>query len=389
MGVYLGSNDLLGGGGGAIPIGGVKYFIPPIGTTFTSGQEVYTDPDDSTVWLRSGAELTSSGTGALESSQYRDSRETLVQTTTHINMPTRSDRTAFSYDGANFIGVGYYGSTNPKETVKQEDGTQMYSTAVQPGDAGGSRSFFNSTHSFISQGESGGSVPKMTGNRYSYVQTSTLTNQSGYNTAINGSTYYLAPANAQYGCATNIGLTGERYWFASVSSTTITEYTFDDTTSNGGSPWTATGNTITSVPSIRSITSSGENIVYVLSGNSLLEYNATTRALITTNENIGNNSPIYGDGGLAAVPSDRSNSGNLEIYTQTTVGSSNSNNSSSTNNTLYNKTELLTAPHGGTTSSKTAVTLRQAATGTSLSVEEVKDGRNASDQSIYLWIRIA
>lgn len=373
------------GGGGAIPIGGVKYFVPPTGTTFTSGQEVYTDPDDSTVWLRAGAQLTSSGTGVLESSQYRDSFETLLQTTTHINMPTRSDRTAFSYDGANFIGVGYYGSTNPKETVKQEDGTQMYSTAVQPGDAGGSRSFFNSTHSFISQGVQAGSVPKMTGNRYSYVQTSTLTNQSGYNTAINGSTYYLAPANAQYGCATNIGLTGERYWFASVSSTTITEYTFDNTTSNGGSPWTATGNTITSVPSIRQITSSGENIVYVLSGSSLLQYNATTRALISRADNIGNNHPSIGDGGLAAVPSNRSNSGNLEIYTQTTPSGT----TPSTNNTLYNATELLRAPHGGTLSSRTPITLRQAAAGTSLSVQEVVSGRDGSTELIYLWIRIA
>ena len=390
MAIYLGTNEL-GGSGGSIPIGGVRYFIPRSGTTFTSGQEVYTDPDDSTVWIRSGAQITSDGAGALDASQYVDAVTSLESTTTQINISARSDRAAFSYDGKNFIGSGYAGgvATVVRLQVRQADGTQIFSSTPATENGGGSRAFFNSTHSFISLDLSGGSVPIYTGSNWAYVQTSTLTTESAYTTALQGATYYQAPAAAQYGCATNIGETGERYWFASVGGTTITEYTFDNTTANGGSPWTATGNTITSALAIDNMTSSGENIVYVLSGTSLLEYNATTRALIRRIDSLGNQHPANGDGGLVVVPTDRSDSGNLEIYTQTTVGLSNTQQSSSTNNTLYSETEKLTAPHGGTFASRTPITLRQAATGTSLSIEELHDGQGDAEESIYLWMRIA
>ena len=89
MPIYLGNTLLTGSGGSGVPgsgsgpagvpIGGFAFFLPPPDTAFTAGQEVYTDADNQ-VWLRSGAQLTSAGSGALEAAQYRDSQASVAVT---------------------------------------------------------------------------------------------------------------------------------------------------------------------------------------------------------------------------------------------------------------------------------------------------------------------
>ena len=388
MGIYLGANALGGGGGGAIPVGGVSYFIPPAGTTFTSGQEVYTDPGDNTVWLRSGAQL-ADGTGSLDAEQYIHSIPGITENTaagTRFGGVAYGNRYGSNFDGRNVIVYGYNGS-NANMTAFQPDGTIVFTETGTDDLTSSASVFYNSTHTFISNRwiTNVGTVSLATPN-IRYVQTSTLTSFSNYNAS--GSANWSAPAGfgAQFlACVTNAGTANERHWWANSepAAQTLTEHTFDPTAANGTSAWTATGNTITLPSSGLDKIQADGNILYAHVNTTLYEYNATTRALINTGLAPTGNSGTVNEIGLVLIPAARSDSGDQELwYAPTDFGAS--------NNALihkrYNDIYRLTAPFKGTIDSREAITLKDVDANTTFSADNILD---YNSNEIYLWQRIA
>jgi len=393
MGIYLGATEL--GGGASTPVGGLAYFIPPAGTTFTSGQEVYTNASDNTVWLLSGAQISSAGAGALDASQYADSQVTLFSDSQSSFTPssnTKAGRGGSNFDGRNVIVFGYSGvnsSTDCWFSLFAPDGTVITSTTgISDSILDFSASlFYNSTHTFISNRWISNTATISLGiPSIKYVQTSTLTGLSAYQAS--ASLNWTAPTGfgANFiACVTNAGTSNEKHWWSTMGGTSVTEHTFNSSATNGTTAWTTTGNTITigAGLSIGKIQGDG-NALYIHEGTNVHKYNATTRELI---KKFAGFPAVLGttvaESGLVLIPASSSDSGSLEYWFQT--GSANSN---MTHN-LYIEADTLTAPHSGTPGNRTAITFKDLSPGSTFTATEASSGRVENDQNIYLWMRIA
>jgi len=416
MAIYLGDTLLTGSGssgGGFADISGLSYFTPAAGTTFVDGQEVYTNPVDDSIWIRSGAQITDSGSGVLDASDYRDAVTTFgsTGTTRSLRGGAAATRGSLGFNGAHIFAVGLDGTsfTTPRNatgaTATNPDGTNVFSFGSGTDGAGFSdndgsahyvgQAFYNTTHTFqyISAGD--WYVPTTT---VIYSPTNTLTNLAAYNTAFTSNVRYTTPSI--YGVCTNPGSDGtgafaaERFWFG--NGTTLTEYTFDSTAGTGTNPFTATGETITLASAVNYIAVDG-NIIYVQSGTNLIEVNATTRTVIRTLTNVPSRrgSGSLGFYGLIVIPAANSASGGREFWFPTSESTSAGGNSRIVI-TSYEESEVLTAPHGGAysapgeTNTRTPITLKQQITaGSTLTTETVHDGRGSAEDPVYLWMRIA
>ena len=427
MSIYLGNIQLTGGssggGGGSTPIGGLSYFIPPEGTTFTSGQEVYTDADSGHVWLRSGARLTSEGTGALNASLYSDSISSFNDTGTDATVAGgNGNRFGYAYLGSGFVGTNGFVTNNSvrwgiTSTMDRTitAGNSTYNSALFDGTRQASglgsssgpitdQSFTfhgaaaNSTHMFI-PGNTASAYFKWSPNSNSryvarYIPQTILSSTTTAANLYDNTNTYLVPNESSWSftdndyrtqnlmmAITNAGETTERHWFMQggrdqgTGSLVIREYTFDDTTANGGEPWTATGNTIDL--ETHGVTANGYtitsfqglgNILYFKNGTTLWEFNATTRALIRTLVGLPNDE-------LVIVPANEVPGSSREYWFWP----------QSTGTNIYSETDILTAPYIGTYGGTRNPIVITNSAGTAAS-----DGRDASSETdIYLWMRIA
>lgn len=415
MAIYLGTNEL-GGGGGSIPVGGVRYFIPPSGTTFTSGQEVYTDPDDSTVWLRSGARIDNTGTGALDASIYSDAIETFADTGDNatVSYSGNGNRFGAAYLGSGIVGVNGFINNNSVRWGITDASTRAliasdtYASALFDGVrstsslgsssgpvTNGSFTFkgaaANDTHFFL-----GGNTTSahftwtaQSGGRYvaRYLPQSILTSSLSHGNLYDNSSTFLLPStftgtsiytgDGMYMAITNAGTSNERHWFLKENTTSIVEHTFNSSTAYGGEPWTATGNSIdlsgesanSSAETVFSMQGLG-NTLYVKSSSTVYEFNATTRAKIKQFEGLPSND------NLMVIPASEAQSGAQESWF---------NPASSSSCDIYALRDNLTAPYIGTyAGTRTPIVLTDNA-GTAAS-----DGRDTSSETdVYLWMRIA
>lgn len=390
MGLYLGANAL--GGGGGTPVGGVAYFSTPSTETFTEGQEVYTDPDG-LVWIRTGAELSSLGTGALDSDTYPLVNKVGIgapfatRYSTLANM--RDNRYNFTFSGKHIFIKGYNGSTNDY-ILYDPDGTLVEGPLVAPTtNISSAQMFFNDTHTFMaspSGSNFGGTA--VTNPEYHYLLTSTLTNHASYEaTPIKT---FPSPFSS-YGTSavvTNPGGSSERHWFYHGGTVNLLkECTFDSTVASGTTPWTVTGNEITLDPALPTYQTpklaANGNILYVHENLTLYAYNATTRELIsytTLNKGYGSSDMSQGTG-MCIIPASLTSSGLAEyVFSQltTTGGSTYSNNV--TDVSKYGN--LVTGPN--IAGEKILLTHQDKAT--TLDVDNVSI---SAGDNIYLWQRIA
>jgi len=384
------------GGGGGTPVGGLAYFSVPDTETFTAGQEVYTDPGGM-VWIKTQSELTSLGTGVLDSTQYplvsRQAIATNSAATRYSTLARFWDaRYNITFSGKHIFLKGYNGSVN-EYMIYEPDGTLLEGPTTAPSPQTASANmFFNNTHTLMaspSGGNFGGS--DSTNPSWNYLLTSTLTNYASYEaTPIKT----FAPPFSSYGASatvTNPGGSNERHWFwhgGTSTNSILRECTFDPTVASGSTAWTATGNTITLNPNITTyqypkIVSNG-NLIYVQYQKQLWTYNATTRELVdyvNPTFSWGDNQRTTGIG-VIVIPASSSASGLAEfIFSQAQSTPTGSTKSIQLSYVHYFGT-VVTAPN--LLGEKILLTHQDKAT--TLDVENVTIANGAP---IYLWQRIA
>lgn len=137
MGIYLGSNNLLGGGGGKIPVGTYGHF-------FINTGETIQETNDGSVWLRTGNTLTNDGTQSTEDAgSYPYAAQAYTQSATGQNVMASNVSSAFSsssngggmyLDRLNdeLICVGQVATTtvNVKRFENGDDYTQLSNTGT-------------------------------------------------------------------------------------------------------------------------------------------------------------------------------------------------------------------------------------------------------------------
>lgn len=324
MGIYLGNTELGGGGGGGTPVGGFSFFNTPSTTTFTDGQEVYTDPDNS-VWIKSNAIITYAGSGALDASAYP-----LVNQKTFLkieegqfstNGDLRLNRYGITFTGKHILLKGYNGGYNDY-LIYDVNGTLIDGPTATSETTVSTSQFHNSTHTFIlsPSGANFGYASSPTTVRY--LLTSSLTDYASY-TATPLKTWSVpSPAAGQRCAITNRGESNERYWWKS-SSSQLSEHTFNPTAADNTNPWTATGNTISTSPvdiSAANPVAVG-NTIYIHTEGNLSSFDATTFKLIKTIPAPGNSYAYQQQGqSLAIIPDYVSASTKDEfLFTQATA----------------------------------------------------------------------
>jgi hypothetical protein len=284
------------GGGGSGTIGALASFVPDPTATFVAGQEVYTDPADSSVWLRSAATLTSQGSGVLDASIYRDSVAASITTPNTYVQPTSPftlEQPGGCYIGNNkFLTCPKTGTSSQRNVVYDVSlGTfsvsivyptcQLFdglfgtgSGASQNVGAGNvgfpSRGTYNLTHHFL-QGNMINYLPSFWREdpsgifniRYiPFTDTTNATTRDPYaNNTLTFKSPFAAIALQNYSTAANAAgasqpngqhlgyaitnpSSNERHWFIK-DGNICSEYTFNSAAANNTNPYTATGNSIT------------------------------------------------------------------------------------------------------------------------------------------------
>lgn len=384
--------------------------MPPPDTAFTAGQEVYTDADNQ-VWLRSGAQLTSAGSGALEAAQYRDSQASVAVTSPLVstgNANARPDRHSISYNGNHLVVVGFYQLTSTF-AIELFDATTGASVdeVTNAGSIGyGAYAAYTDTHTFMSGSTDGTTQANWSSNALVYVPTSQLETASDIIFAGAGGgggvtpTTYLAPHNAAPFTVTNPGAANERFWQLNQSGgTIINEYTFDDTAPAGTNPFTATGNSITlDTPYVGGAANpislaADENLLYVHSVTNVLEYNATTRELVRiiegvpTGQGLANSTTLRGQA-FALVPNARTSDSSRALWFSSNPSVATTN--AQVNVNKWTEIEILTSVYDGNSSydpttgggTRDAIVLGDAGD------TAAHIGQSTTDL-IYMWQRIA
>ena len=313
------------GGGGGTPVGGFSFFNTPVTTTFTAGKEVYTDPDN-LVWIKTGALIDSTGTGALDASNYPLVNQPGLYMTSQGNFSTqaqvRANRYGIVFTGKHIMIKGYNNSSNDY-LIYDINGTLIDGPTATTDTSVSISQFHNNTHTFILSpcGSNFGYSSSPTSVRY--LLTSSLTNYASY-AATPLKTWNLPTGILQTArCAvTNSGGANERYWWNS-SNFELREYTFNSSAATNTIPWTATGNVINtgsiSLASTNPIAVG--NVIYLHKENQLTSFDATTFQLITTETAPGGAWAVQQQGqSLAIIPAYVSASTNNEyILTQATT----------------------------------------------------------------------
>jgi hypothetical protein len=382
MAIYLGTNELSGGGGGGgIPIGGYAFFSTPAGTPFTPGQEVYTDPDG-LVWIRTGATITSEGSGVLDASLY-----TLSSNIVTLSDPVVSftggggygGNTCFGYNGVHLQTIGLRASVgnpgayalrteeNVSVSASNSVGSGPFSATV---DATGwvfGSSFYNDTHAFTGFDRPGinsfGSSDK-----YAYQPFTAFT---GGTAGYDQTNYFTVPKT--FMACSHIQTT-PRYWGVNGNSTAVVEYTFNPSAANGSNPFTATANTFTLQDAAQRFMTDGVDKFYVQNSTVLKEYDINGN-LLNTFQGL----PAAGLAssyhyGFVCVPSFKNSDGVTQFWTRT--GGNTGNNTSFNTISRYDFPLALEGPYTGSPSSKTLVVTKDV-------------GSNPILPSAYLWQRIA
>lgn len=279
-------------GGGSGTIGTVSSFVPDPSATFVTGQEVYTDPVDSSVWLRSGATLTGLGSGVLDANLYRDSVPsiTTVPNTYSGSTNFRNFAPGGCYVGNNkFLTCPFISNGVQRNSVYDVslgtfsvDVTYSYcqlfdgqygqgngnSNNVGAGNVGfPSIGTYNSTHHFL-QGNLVNYISSIWREDSSgifnirYVPFTDTTNATTRTPYTDNSKTFKSPFPAiglqnyntssittgtkgqHLGMAITNPSSNERHWFIK-QGFVCNEYTFNPAAANNTNPYTATGNSIT------------------------------------------------------------------------------------------------------------------------------------------------
>ena len=382
MAVYIGTTQISGGAGGAgAPIGGYAFFATPAGTSFTSGQEVYTDADN-IVWIRTGAKITSAGSGALDASTY-----TLSANNVQISDPVVSftggggyaGRTCLGYNGVHLqtIGLREGGGNSGAYALRTEENVSVsasnsvasgpFSATVDPTGWVFGASFYNDTHAFTGFDRPGinsfGTAAK-----YAYQPFTAFT---GGTAGYDQTNYFTVPKS--FMACSHIQTT-PRYWGVNASDTAVVEYTFNSSATNGSNPFTATSNTFTLQDGAQRFMTDGVDKFYVQNGTVLKEYDINGN-LINTFEGLP--AANYNSGehyGFVCVPSFKNSAGVTQFWTRT--GGNTGNNTAANTISRYDYPVSLEGPYTGTPGSKTLITAQDV-------------DSNPILPTTYLWQRIA
>tara|TARA_R110001592_G_scaffold27376_1_gene101369 strand:+ start:161 stop:1282 length:1122 start_codon:yes stop_codon:yes gene_type:complete len=340
------------GGSGGTAIGGFEFIAPPSATTFVTGQEVYTAADGK-VWIRTAAQLTDAGSGALDASIYPiSSNQPAVSSTSFSGGAALASRGCFGYNGVHLGVLGLFSGTQGKYILVDENNVTISSGSPTSGNfsAGESatgwvfgQNFYNDTHAFTGFDRLG-TNSYGTAERFAYQPFTAFTGGTNGYTQTN---YFTAP---RYNMAvTNIETT-PRYWGVDDEETTVYEYTFNASAANGSDPFTATGTTFTLAEQCTRFMSDGVDKLYVHNSTNLKEYNTSG---VLTNSFSGLPSTTFStqfsNFGISCVPGFKNSTGNTQFWATTSIATS------STTQTLYNFPLLLTAPFTGTPSSKVKI----------------------------------
>lgn len=381
MGIYLGANELGGGSGGSTPIGGYAYFTPPSGTSFTSGQEVFTD-SDGLVWIRTGAKIKSSGSGALDASLY-----TLASNSVELSDPAVSftggggtaSRTCFGYNGVHLQTVGLRAGTGNKGAyaLRTEENVNVsssnsatsgpFSGTVDPTGWVFGASFYNDTHAFTGF-DRPGINSYGTAAKYAYQPFTAFT---GGTAGYDQTNYFTVPKNLM---ACSHIQTTPRYWGVNINSTAVVEYTFNASASNGSNPFTATSNTFTIQDGAYRFMTDGVDNLFVQNSTTLKQYDINGN-LLNTFEGLPavsyNSGEFYG---FVCVPSFKNSDGVTQFWTRT--GGNTGENTSYNTISRYDFPLGVEGPYTGTPTNKTLI------------VAQDVDSNNILP-TVYLWQRIA
>jgi len=383
MGIYLGNYDLLGGGGGGIPIGGYAFFQTPVGVSFTSGKEVYTDADG-LVWIKTGARITSADSGTLNASLYSNAELSLSQTsTTYTGGGGYAFRFSSGYNGVHLFDIGLYNGSNAGYyTIKDSDGTSVTAGVDSSGpfsatvDATGwvaHSAFFNDTHAFTPFYRSGINsfgIDSAT-HRFAYVP---FTSFTGGTNGYSQTNWFSTPQ--KWMAVTHIQ-TSPRYWGVANNGTTVTEYTFNASATNGTNPFTATTNTFTLVGDCDKFTTDGVDKLYVQTGSTLREYDVNGTVTNTFSGLPSAYNSWDSTYGFSCVPSFKNSAGVTQFWMTTSYNDQNNNGYHTV--TRYDLIEVIEGPYTGSSSSKVLVQMQDT------------DSNDIFDNgsNVYLWKRIA
>tara|TARA_B100001057_G_scaffold146640_1_gene146616 strand:- start:12866 stop:14038 length:1173 start_codon:yes stop_codon:yes gene_type:complete len=390
MAVYLGATQLDGGGGGGTPIGGFAFFENPPGVSFTSGKEVYTDADN-IVWIKTAATILSSDSGVLEASQYSGSTNSLLVTSnTFSGGGGYVGRTCFGYNGVHLQAIGLRGGNNyGSYALRDEDNTDIATSYATTGpfsagysqDPGGTTnamgwvfgsSFYNDTHAFTGFHRPGINS-FYSAAKHAYTP---FTSFTGSTNGYSQTNYFTLPVELM--ATTNIQTT-PRYWGVSQDGTTVTEYTFNASASNGTNPFTAVSpsNTFT-VASAERFMSDGVDKLYVHSGTSLYQYDLNGNNTLTFSGLPAAITDTSYHVGFVCVPAFKNSDNVTQFWTRT--GGSTANNSAYQTFTRYDLVETVEGPFTGSSASKGLIHLQDV---------DSNDILGQGGNLIYLWKRIA
>lgn len=429
------------GGGGSGTIGAVSYFVPDPTATFVAGQEVYTDPADSSVWLRSGAILLGTGSGVLDASIYRDSEIVFAQLASPGTNPgtINSNRYSSSYIGNNKFIINTWSTNNYSQYNSVFDvslgtfsvaalysGVQLFDG--QPGTANGStgnvgtgnasfpgRGTYNSTHHFL-MGNCNNIFSHVWREdpsgffniRYvPFTDTTNATSRSAYsNNALTFKSPFPAIALQNYSAGSigqHLGIaitnpsSNERHWLIKEGSV-VAEYTFNSAAANNTNPYTATGNSIT-IPFAwnygglnlddyrRSMYSNGNSLYFLIadppidvasSVTTIYEYNATTRALINTTTINGIPAGNSKNIGTASIVPDANTGAGDQTWAITGPDSPIK---------AFLSTSQIKGPFTADATYPTVTAKTQRVAGTTFDAEQIYT--NNDNELLYMWLKIA
>jgi len=387
MAVYLGATQLDGGGGGGTPIGGFAFFENPVGVTFTSGKEVYTDANN-IVWIKTAATILSSDSGVLEASQYSGSTNSLLVTSnTFSGAGGYVNRVSFGYNGVHLQAIGLRGAYNDgSHAIRDEDNNNISTTYVSSGpfsakvDPTGwsfGQSFYNDTHAFTSF-DRGGINSFGPAAKHAYQPFTAFTGGTAGYTQTN---YFTVPGLM----ATTHIQTTPRYWGVSQTGSTVTEYTFNASASNGSNPFTAVSPsntfTVASLSTAGRFMSDGVDKLYVHNGTTLYQYDLNGNNTLTFSGLPATTPSGYEtvtNWGFVCVPAFKNSDNITQFWART--GGSTGNRTASQTFTRYDLVETVEGPYTGTSSSKSLIHLQDV---------DSNDIYGQGGSLIYLWKRIA
>lgn len=337
MGLYLGANAL--GGGGGSPLGSLSYLIPPTAQSSDSVLEL-----DSGSFLKSGASISTTGSGKYNASAYDSSLLSpgaFIETPSAYSFGDRSDRGGAFWNGTHIITVMYEASGNTVlRALNQSDFSVAYSGNIQGSQWPAAAGIVDGDYLIYAKCWIGSTVNPSSSPEFKRVLKTNLTTAASYGSATSvnssGSTVdWDAPSgytSHPLFTACNQGLSSEKHYFANFPGSnglaycTIGQFTYNDAAPTSTSPWTATGSTIvlpiTTGTRTVSLAGNGNSLYVQTNTNIVYKYNSTTLALEATFQLSGDLSTSwstnYNRNGVFVIPASDSSTG-VDRYFMNTV----------------------------------------------------------------------